>query len=334
MEEENEEKVREKEPAKKCQQGIFVTETTLANPNGSFNDNRPRFDIDKIYTTDKCIKYNVRDYIHRFIQGDGLDLFYIKRKSDEADQFTNDFKSKEEVIKEIKKKQDDFRKAFVQNHIDVRLFGSTLAVDDKDTHTKITGPVQLSYGIDLLGAQIKEAQIGTPFSTEDDDGDGGGQTTLGKDKLVDHAMIAYDITVNPKNAVHSETGDSILKVEDLEYLKEGLVFGTNMRKTTSKNTNSKLLLMVTFDEGNHLNIGELKRLVEVKSKKFNKSEDISSTPKFDLTKLYQKLAPYIDKIETIKLYTDSDVDTKTDWDEKISPLKEKIEEEDFAELIN
>ena len=45
-------------------QGIFVTETVMGNPNGDFVDNSPRNIDGNVFTTDKCIKYNIRNYIH------------------------------------------------------------------------------------------------------------------------------------------------------------------------------------------------------------------------------------------------------------------------------
>ncbi len=329
-----------KKSAKRYQQGVFVAETTLANPNGSFNDNRPRFDIDKLYTTDKAIKYNVRNYLDKFVEENGkdndLNLFYIKRKADESEPFAKDYKTKQEVIEDVKEEFDDFRDAFVNKHIDVRMFGATLAVKGED-NTMITGPVQLSYGIDIIGGEIKEPQIGTPFPTEDDEEDsGGGQTTLGKDRMVDHAVMTYDISVNPKNAVHPETSESILRKKDLEYLKRGLIFGTNMRKTTSKNTNSKLLLFVKFKDGEYLNIGELKRLVQLNNSKFNKQKEVQNSLEIDLTRVYQKLKPYLDQIDSIEIYKDTDVTLTADWDDiqNENSLKNKIQKNDFVVLLD
>ena len=52
------------EYVKNYYQGIYLTETIMGNPNGDFVDNSPRNFDGKVFTTDKCIKYNIRRYIH------------------------------------------------------------------------------------------------------------------------------------------------------------------------------------------------------------------------------------------------------------------------------
>ena len=48
------------EIVKNYYQGIYLTETIMGNPNGDFIDNSPRNFDGKVFTTDKCIKFNVR----------------------------------------------------------------------------------------------------------------------------------------------------------------------------------------------------------------------------------------------------------------------------------
>ncbi|NIQ05461.1 MAG: type I CRISPR-associated protein Cas7, partial [Candidatus Korarchaeota archaeon] len=84
------------------------------------------------------------------------------------------------------------------NHCpDVRMFGGTFSFEEKEVKEyggALYGPVQLSYGIDLMGADIIHLKLGTPFSTEK-----GKQTTTAEEYGVDHAVISYDITINPRN---------------------------------------------------------------------------------------------------------------------------------------
>ena len=49
-------------------QGLYLTETVMGNPNGDFVDNSPRNVDGAVFTTDKCIKYNVRKYIHDTVE--------------------------------------------------------------------------------------------------------------------------------------------------------------------------------------------------------------------------------------------------------------------------
>ena len=101
----------------------------------------------------------------------------------------------------------------------------------------------------------------------------------------------------------------MIRVPD-NYL-ESLWYGTNLRKTTSKKTDSKLLLLIKFKNdkvrGNvkALNLGELKDLIQIKNKKARKKlKDPEKTVKIDTSSLEEKLSKYQDHIEKIDVYHD------------------------------
>jgi len=272
---ENIEKKEEEKFVENCYQGIFVTETVLGNPNGSFVNNEPRNINGRVFTTDKCIKYNVRDYLqqrYEKIEYDGEKervkdvenfVFFYPRLSKSATEYqasyltkdsvfnmffvellksseeyseemgkikTEKDEKKEKMLKELNSKLNNqaFRN-LIKHSPDCRIFGGTFSFQ-KD-NKQIYGPVQISYGLDLIGADIINLKIGTPFSTDD-----GKQKTTGEEHVVDHAVIAYDITVNPNHA------PKLLKKGDLEMFKEGLIQGTNLRRSTSKKTEAKVLI--------------------------------------------------------------------------------------------
>jgi CRISPR-associated protein Csh2 len=304
--------------------GIFVTETILGNPNGSFTGNEPRNIEGRVYTTDKCIKYNIRMYIsstkERIVKDangrvTAVDdfVFFFPRKTADASEGESSFLTKESVFTTY---LENDRKKVLQCP-DVRMFGGTFSFRARPTKPSakpvkpakqpamqtgaplaapstqpaatteegegsesfnIHGPIQISYGLDIIGASIINHQVGTPFANKDGD-----QKTIGESSIVDHAVIAYDIEINPNSY------KGLLTKRDLELFKEAIVGGTDMRRSTSKHTVPKLLLMLEFPAG-HPNIGELKQYIQVTSKKITDFTP-GSTPnmKLDLGTIKKRL---------------------------------------------
>lgn len=304
-----------KSPVKNFYQGIYVTETILGNPNGDFVDNSPRNFDGNVFTTDKCIKYNVRKYIHETIENieDKENIvFFFPRLVDDAKEEDNKFQTRDDVFDLLFEDYESFEdkfEALKNNSPDVRMFGGTFSFRNSDSK-QIYGPIQLSYGVDINDAQIKRLQIGAPFATKS-----GNQKTNGSEAVVDDAIISYDITINPKNY------PNLLLESDLVLFKKSLWFGTNARKSTSKKTDSKLLVLIKFkEEDTVLNIGELKELIKVSNIKEHKlgEEEI----KLDCNILFKKLNKYNDFIDSIELLYDKD---------ELTLLYDKNE---FSELIN
>ena len=307
----------ENNSVKNFYQGIYVTETILGNPNGDFIDNSPRNFDGNVFTTDKCIKYNVRKYIHETIED--LDakeniVFFFPRLVEDANAEDNKFRTRDDVFDLLFKDYDSFEEKFdalKDNSPDVRMFGGTFSFKNKDSK-QIYGPIQLSYGVDINDAQIKRLQIGAPFATES-----GKQKTNGSEAVVDDAIITYDITINPKNHTN------LLLESDLDLFKKALWYGTNARKSTSKKTDSKLLVLIKFaEEDTVLNIGELKELIKVSNIKQHKlgKEEI----KLNCDKLFKKLNKYSNSIDSIEFVYDSD-ELTLEYDDEFSSLIENSE---------
>lgn len=308
--------VEEKKYVENYYQGIYLTETILGNPNGDFIDNSPRNFDGNVFTTDKCIKYNIRKYIHDAIEDfenhENI-VFFFPRLHDTEDKADNKFKTRDDVFDLLFKEYNDFEEKFnalKENSPDVRMFGGTFSFKNNDAK-QIYGPIQLTYGVDINDAQIKRLQIGAPFATES-----GQQKTTGSEAVVDDAIISYDITVNPKNY------PKLLLESDLDLFKKSLWYGTNLRKTTSKRTDSKLLILIKFvNEGTIFNMGELKELIEVSNIKQHKlgNEEI----KLNCDKLFKKLIDFNKFIESVEFYYDKD-DITLWCDGEIDELKDKF----------
>lgn len=276
-------------------QGLYLTETVMGNPNGDFVDNSPRNVDGAVFTTDKCIKYNVRKYIHDTVEDlenkENI-VFFFPRLVEDAEKGDNKFQTRDDAYKSLFGKDFD---ALKNNSPDVRMFGGTFSFSN-DTK-QIYGPIQISYGLDINDAQIKRLQIGAPFATKS-----GKQTTNGSESVVDDAIISYDINVNPNN--HSK----LLRVSDLELFKKSLWFGTNLRRSTSKKTDSKLLMLIKFknqsntDKVTAISMGEINKLISIS----NKENRVMGNEliELDCLKLKNKLLDYKDYIESIEIILD------------------------------
>lgn len=292
--------MNEKTPVKNYYQGIYLTETIMGNPNGDFIDNSPRNIDGAVFTTDKCIKYNIRKYIHDTIENFDEKqnvVFFFPRLVDsdngeEVNQEDMKFKTRDQIFNYFENFEE-----ILKCSPDVRMFGGTFSVGDNAK--QIYGPIQLSYGLDINEAQIIRHQIGAPFSTTE-----GSQKTFGSESVVDDAIIAYDITINPNNY------KELLSEDDLKLFKLALWEGTNLRKTTSKKTDSKLLMLIKFkneSEDNNvdaINMGELKHLISMKGNKSKKMDEV--TIELDCTNLVNKIKKYENYIESIEIYCDSE----------------------------
>lgn len=318
--------VEEKKYVENYYQGIYLTETILGNPNGDFVDNSPRNFDGNIFTTDKCIKYNVRKYIHDTVEdleNQKNIVFFFPRLHKTDDKADSKFKTRDDVFDLLFKDYDDFEEKFnalKENSPDVRMFGGTFSFKNNDSK-QIYGPIQLTYGVDINDAQIKRLQIGAPFATES-----GHQKTTGSEAVVDDAIISYDITINPKNY------PELLLESDLDLFKKSLWYGTNLRKTTSKRTDSKLLILIKFvNEGTILNIGELKELIEVSNIKQHKlgKEEI----KLNCDKLFKKLTNFDKFIESVEFYYDEEDVTLCFDDKEFKELENKFKYEKPSVLL-
>ena len=283
-------------------QGIFVTETILGNPNGDFIDNSPRNIDGNVFTTDKCIKYNIRNYIHsnyeNIKENENMVFFYPRLQKD-AKPYESKFLTRDQVFNEyFNKKFEDV----LENAVDVKMFGGTFSLKGTDPK-QIYGPIQISYGLDINDAQIKKLQIGAPFANKE-----GSQKTIGTESVVDDAIITYDIIINPNNY------PELLSENNLKLFKEALWYGTNSRKTTSKKTDAKVLILIKFknekDTIKSFNIGELKETISIK----NKNERLNHGKiVFDTTNLIKKLETYEEYIDSIDIYGDkNEVDIQLD----------------------
>lgn len=211
---------------------------------------------------------------------------YTKNKDKDEKEIDNLFKSEggKYLLNKLKEVKDDYKdnkelkntakeilalykfennlKIF-SSCIDTKLFGITFT---GETPTDLTGPVQISYGINgLVNNTVFVDGILSPYPTGDDSTQGG---SIGKESKVLESYYVYDFSVNPKNLTthyeDNETLKSMLKIteEDISDLKEALKkAATNLNTTSKQGSDNVMLLWVEVDDDKVL--PNMKSLVKI-----------------------------------------------------------------------
>jgi len=304
---------------------LFVYENIKANPNGDPDENKPRIDpiTRHCLVTDVRIKRTVRDYLNK---NKGKPIFVQRREAGEA--ITASFRLFEEVekIKKEKKKttKDELINSLFTDHIDIRLFGCTITVQEKEKKVikdvideeidSITrpGPAQIVLAESLHRVEMETIKGTTAFASTEKAGTG----TFSTKYILPYALIAVSGVVNPTSG--KKTG---LMQKDIDLLLEGLWFGTLNLNTGSKNQIPKLLLKVDYNS-DKFNIGMLDRYL-MGNLKLNdgvdREENIRSNKQFYLMvdDLVSVMAGKKAQIDKIIIVDDGEIATKyTNKDKK------------------
>jgi CRISPR-associated protein Csh2 len=173
-------------------------------------------------------------------------LKFYKKNKEGLDKMLKNQKSKE-VDKEFKKllKDDKLQINILRSFLDVRLFGVVFAVSG---NISITGPVQISYGVNKFDkTNIFAIDILSPYKNPNADKNKKkkdenkidneeikeekiiNQTTIGDESRADEVYYVYNISVNVNNARNSKMTEG-----DLGLLKEGLLNSVDVISSTTK----------------------------------------------------------------------------------------------------
>ncbi|HEM55591.1 MAG TPA: type I-B CRISPR-associated protein Cas7/Csh2, partial [Thermodesulfobium narugense] len=279
---------------------LFLYDVTFANPNGDPNDeNKPRIDEETMinYVTDVRLKRTIRDYLKDY---KNKEIFIFEESGEKGERI-----SKKE---RIKKYGNDPRKA-LEECIDLRLFGSTFAIENKDkgknkvetsettesqeNNLSITGPVQFKFGKSLHRVKLEFVKGTTVMPG----GEGKQAGTFTEKYVLPYSLICFSGLVNGKVA---ETEGINLTLDDINLMYEGMWEWTKTLFTTSKAQQPRLLLEVVYkDETFHIGDLEkgLKLITKVEEEALRSPEDYS----VDITNLVSLLEKYKDHIDFIRV---------------------------------
>lgn len=232
---------------------LFLYDVTDANPNGDpLDENRPRIDEEtgQNIVTDVRLKRTIRDYLHSY---KGLDVFVLGIPDQNGKLTTKETR------------QDSFGDPVdvIENCIDIRLFGATIAVKNKTL--TLTGPVQFKFGRSLHAVDTQLFRGTTVMPSKEQKAQG----TFWEAYILPYSLIAFYGVVNENAArLHEQLGNMIprevyLYEEDVALLLEGIWNGTRNLISRSKfGQMPRLLLHVVYKGGNY-HIGELDKLVSL-----------------------------------------------------------------------
>lgn len=266
---------------------LFLYDGKDANPNGDpVDENKPRIDEETgvNIVTDVRLKRTVRDYLNDYKK---KDIFVLEIRDNNGT-----LKTKEERLEDFKNDP----KEVMEKCIDIRLFGATTAVEGK-TMT-FTGPVQFKYGRSLHKVDLTYIKGTTvmPSGAERKQG------TFTERYILPYSLIAFYGVIN-ENAAQQQGIQ--LTEEDITLMLEGIWNGTKNLISGSKfGQMPRLLMQVTYKEGLNFYIGELDRLITLKTEKNHEEIRDISEVKIDITNLVKSLSNHKDKIEKIRLKVD------------------------------
>ena len=285
---------------------LFVYDVSWANPNGDpMDENKPRIDERKgiNYVTDTRLKRTIRDQLADM----GYEVFIIQVRKENADLLT-----KEDIFAKYK---NDYKEV-LKRCIDIRLFGGTFALKNEGEEIQsasFTGPVQFKFGKSLHRVKIELVKGTTVMPS----GGGKKQGTMTETYVVPYSLIVFYGIANEKAS--EQTG---LKDEDIDIMLKAMWIGhkssTDVISRSKFGHSPRLLIQIAYKENTLTQIGELDKLISIKTNmEDEKIRDIEEV-ELDLSKLKEKVQKYKDKIEHVTFIIDDRVKLST-------PLKEVFE---------
>lgn len=268
---------------------LFLYDVKDANPNGDpIDENKPRIDEETgvNIVTDVRLKRTIRDYLY---EHKGLEVFIREIRKEDGT-----LETKEERLKEFNDLPD-----MLERCIDIRLFGATTAVENKTI--ALTGPVQFKFGRSLHRVDLTYIKGTTVMPS----GEEKKQGTFTEKYILPYSLIVFYGVVNENAA---KTQNIPLKNEDIDLMLEAMWNGTKNLISGSKfGQMPRLLLQVIYKENQNFHIGELDKLITIKTDKADESLRDITDLKIDITELTNTLKKHADKIEKIRFKVDDRV---------------------------
>lgn len=227
---------------------LFMFDAVNTNPNGDPDqENRPRMDVETktLLVSDVRRKRDIRD----FLQQKGYPIF-VGTLNDTKVTMDKMF---EEVMKKYglteKSSIEEKINAILDNMIDIRMFGSAMAVGGI-TKT-FTGPIQMTWGYSLNPVDIIKSSSIVTIMNEDN-------STFGKMYKAHYALVAHSGAVNKFAAQKTK-----LTAKDKDIFVKALVQSMMNNLTHSKQGQQPLLyLEVIYKEDFDGYIGDLRRFIK------------------------------------------------------------------------
>ncbi len=213
--------------------GAVILKSINSNFNADFTHHPRTLPDGVVYSTDKALKYAIKDFIRK--NNPEEKLLIVKRYNESLnpmaldEAYSNVFNGKQiSKIEKIELLYD------LLSCIDVKLFGATFAPKGKDIEKKsisIHGPVQINHGVNKYPENdIYTEDILSPFRNPGKEGsDEKGMSTIGNQTNLKEGHYVFHFSINPKNTDEfyeminkdkDENEKSFLSSDDIMKLKE------------------------------------------------------------------------------------------------------------------
>lgn len=267
---------------------LFLYDVKDANPNGDpVDENKPRIDEETgiNIVTDVRLKRTIRDYLH-------------EHKKQEI--FIREIRKEDGNLKTKEDRLNDFGKeSIIEKCVDIRLFGSTTAVEGKTI--TLTGPVQFKFGRSLHKVDMVYVKGTTVMPSGADRKQG----TFTERYILPYSLIAFYGIVN-ENAANTQ--QISLTNADINLMLEGMWNGTKNLISGSKfGQMPRLLMQVVYKDGQNFHVGELDKLISMTTDKNHEAVRDIAEVKVDITNIANALNANKGKIEKIRLMADGRV---------------------------
>jgi len=305
---------------------LFLYDVKDANPNGDpADENKPRIDEETgvNIVTDVRIKRTIRDYLHDFKEQEIFvkEIVNEEGKIQDAKARARDFLEGAEGT--LKEQMDKIKSNILSKCIDVRLFGATIPIElsvkkkkkgadsatedeesaEKTSSITLIGPVQFKMARSLHEVELKYIKGTGAFASKA----GKEQKTFREEWIVPYSLICVYGIINENAA--KETN---LTEDDVQLLLDGLWNGTkNLISRSKVGQVPRLLIKVNYNEKNY-HIGDLDKLVKIKSTVPDEQLRDISEVELDISELIKTLQNNKEKIASIEYMIDERVKVSPD----------------------
>jgi CRISPR-associated protein Csh2 len=258
--------------------GCVILKSLNSNFNADFTHHPRTLPDGVVYSTDKALKYAVKDYFRKHNTG-GDNIFYIKRLNESLNPFTLDETyidlfgeyPKKKTKKKDKETEEINRFEILKNLfscVDIRLFGATFA---GETNISIHGPVQINHGVNRFPEnEIYTEDILSPFRNPGEEGSEEKQmSTIGNQTNLKEGHYVFHFSINPKNTEELykklNNPDLCLSTDDILKLKEAFNNAVTALDSSRKiGTENEATIFVQLNDGSKKMLPSFTELVNVK----------------------------------------------------------------------
>ncbi|UJG43465.1 MAG: type I CRISPR-associated protein Cas7 [Candidatus Heimdallarchaeum endolithica] len=259
--------------------GLIIVKSVNSNFNADFSGTPRRLPDEKgtIYATDKSLKYCIRKYI--LDNEPSSKIFVWRRRNDNLDPMTIEENYYALFNSSKKNGKEDYKK-IVKNLlscIDVRMFGVTFTPKSNSnlSSLSITGPIQISYGINAIEENVHYInQILSPYR-DDKEKQQAKHTTIGEESKALEIHYIFDFIVNPNTLKSNfilqkleEKEQYLLSNSDVNIFKEAARLGVhNVNSTTKIGSETECFIYIEYDEP--ICLQNLKHFIDFENTKEN-----------------------------------------------------------------